>query len=51
MKTKEILRNDTCDDFVKGKKQEIECIMHCYVYYHERSNQDQYWEEYSEKMV
>ena len=36
--------------FVKGKKQEIECTL-MYVYCNEWSNQEQYWEEYSEKMV
>ena len=36
--------------FVKGKKQEIECTL-MYVYCNEWSNQEQYWEEYSVKMV
>ena len=36
--------------FIKGKKQEIECIL-LYIYCHEWENQEQYWEEYSEKMI
>ena len=36
--------------FVKGKKQEIECVF-MYLYCHEWANEEQYWEEYSEKMI
>lgn len=36
--------------FVKGKKQEIECVF-MYIYCHEWANEEQYWEDYSEKMI